>query len=168
MFGSAAGTLPGQTPIGETESFGHVGGAGAEFIGVRVIDQHPLGQGVGGEEHLVALWLADASCGHGIGEEIEIGGFEMPVGDSMHGESDFGAGLGCSPLVFAHAESREVRGQDETNSFGDALGGQLGHGILDERSGMLLAEHDPPPSGHGSFESGFERGSLGLGALGQR
>ena len=57
-LGGAAGRLPGDRPARpavEPDRLGDGGGRLAQLVGVGVVDEHALGQRVGGEQHLGAL-----------------------------------------------------------------------------------------------------------------
>ena len=71
-------------------------------------------------------------------------------------------------LVLAHAGPRVVRRQHQPDRPGDALVGQRGHGVLDERRCVLLAEHHGEAAGPAGLEGVGQRPALRLGALGQR
>ena len=163
------GRLPGDAPpapLGQAHPLGYGGGGGAQLVGVRVAGgQDALGQRVGGEQHLRVGRQPGQRRAHLGGEELEVGGLQVPAVDP--GERDAAAGGGgTGPLVvLADRERRPVRRQHQAH---DAAGGHRLDGGLDGGRGVLQPEHHGEPAGRPLVERGLQPCPLGLGALGQR
>ena len=70
-------------------------------------------------------------------------------------------------LVLTDAEARSSAGPARGRRCNHAFVGEGGGGVLDERGGVLLAEHDPVAA-RGRASSAASTAALRLGALGER
>lgn len=86
-----------------------------------------------GEEHCRPFGQLDEGVAYGIGEEVEVGGFEVPCIDRMQGESVFRTGLRGASLVLADTEPRIVRGEHESDRIVEVHICECGDAVLDER-----------------------------------
>ena len=143
----------------------------AQLVGVGVVDQHPLGQRVGGEQHLV---LPAGSVGRALARRPRPGSRGRRARGASVDRRYVDAALGRRrprpARGTADAERREVRRQHEADDRGRRpASASVGDGVLDERARRASGRARPRTGpARRSSRAACERGPLGLGALGER
>ena len=144
-FGRAAGALPRDSPPRPTAQvccFGDRARRSEELVSVGVVEQRALGKGVSGEDHL-------GPRGHRVErrpqrrrlvrhESVEV----VPLVDVAVLDAALVGGFCCPLVVLADRRGGVVGGEHQPDDAVDPLVGEFGDGVLDERPGVLLAEHD--------------------------
>ena len=170
-LGGASGALPRHAPARPAAQTGGAGdrrGRREQLVGIRIADQHPLGERVRREHDLGPLrhlrQRRPKRCAL-MGDEL---GKVVPVVDAVEGHVALGRRCRTAGVVLADREAREVRREHDPDDRRRSGVDECGHAVLDERGRVLLAEPHEEATGPPGLERRGDCRPLGLGPGGQR